>query len=301
MRIAILSDVHANLPALEAVLADIKRAGVDARYVLGDLVGYAPWPNEVIERLRAERIGVVMGNYDDGTGFDRDECGCAYTDPAEKALGDHSFAWTKSHATDGNRAWLRTLASEIRFEADGHRFLLVHGSPRRMNEYLYPDKPDATFARIADGAGANTSIMGAPIGRTTRQSTGRGSSTSARPASRKMEIRGPAGRWWRPRSTGSAWSSDVPPTTSRRRRRQSTPLSCPASSQLSCARPAATPPRCGPDLDRLAMSSRRQRSPASGEDWLRNLPLAVRYAIAIVGTVLAVAAMVAMLSWLATT
>ena len=160
MRVAIFSDVHANLPALEAVLADIAAAGVDERFALGDLVGYAPWPNEVLERLQSEGLGVVMGNYDDGTGFDRDECGCAYTDPTEKALGDRGFAWTKAHTSAGNKAWLRTLAPEIRFEADGRRYLLVHGSPRRINEYLYEDKPDATFARIAAGAAADVIVCG---------------------------------------------------------------------------------------------------------------------------------------------
>lgn len=160
MRLAIFSDVHSNLPALDAVLGDIERARVDARYVLGDLVGYAPWPNEVLERLRAEAIPIVMGNYDDGTGYDRDECGCAYMDPTEKALGDRSFDWTKAQTSAENKAWLRTLAPEIRFEADGHRFLLVHGSPRRMNEYLYEDKPDATFARIAAGAQAAVIVCG---------------------------------------------------------------------------------------------------------------------------------------------
>ncbi len=91
MRLAFLSDIHSNLPALEAVLDDIASTGVDARYVLGDLVGYAPWPNEVLERLQVEGIPTVMGNYDEGTGFDADECGCAYTDPTEKALGDASL------------------------------------------------------------------------------------------------------------------------------------------------------------------------------------------------------------------
>lgn len=160
MRLAIFSDVHSNLLALDAILADIESAGVDARYVLGDLVGYAPWPNEVLERLLAEQIPIVMGNYDDGTGFDRDECGCAYTDPTEKALGDQSFAWTKVHTSDANKAWLRALAPEIRLEADGHRFLLVHGSPRRINEYLFEDKPDATFARIAADAAADVIVCG---------------------------------------------------------------------------------------------------------------------------------------------
>ena len=160
MRIAIFSDVHANLPALEAVLADIEAAGVDARYALGDLVGYATWPNETLERLRAEDFPIVMGNYDDGTGFGRDECGCAYTNPIEKELGDRGFAWTKAQTSDANKAWLQTLAPQIRFEADSHRFLLVHGSPRRINEYLYEDKPDETFARIAAGADADVIVCG---------------------------------------------------------------------------------------------------------------------------------------------
>ena len=160
MRIAIFSDVHANLPALDAVLTDIAATAAERRYVLGDLVGYAPWPNEVLERLQTENIPIVMGNYDDGTGFGRDECGCAYTNPIEKELGDRGFAWTKAHTADSNKAWLRALAPQIRFEVDGHRFLLVHGSPRRINEYLYEDKPDETFARIAAGADADVIVCG---------------------------------------------------------------------------------------------------------------------------------------------
>jgi putative phosphoesterase len=160
MRLALFSDVHANLPALEAVLTDIASTGVDARYALGDLVGYAPWPNEVVERLRAEAIPAVLGNYDDGTGFERAQCGCAYTDPTEKRLGDESFAWTKAHTSDPNKAWLRALPPAIRIDTDGVRVLLVHGSPRRINEYLYEDKPDATFARIASGAAADVIACG---------------------------------------------------------------------------------------------------------------------------------------------
>ena len=160
MRYAFFSDLHSNIFALEAVLADIDTAGVDQRYVLGDLVGYAPWPNEVLDRLRGEAIPMVMGNYDDGTGFGRDECGCAYTHPVEKALGEVGFAWTKANTSDTNKVWLRAFAPQIRFEADGIRFLLVHGSPRKINEYLYEDKPDSTFARIAAGADADVIVFG---------------------------------------------------------------------------------------------------------------------------------------------
>ena len=160
MKLAIFSDVHSNLPALEAVLADISDISVDDRYCLGDLVGYAPWPNEALELLQREDIPIVMGNYDDGTGYDRDECGCAYKDPTEEALGDESFAWTKAHTTDANKAYLRSLHPQIRFDQDGKRFLLVHGSPRRINEYLFEDKPDSTFARIAAGADADVIVCG---------------------------------------------------------------------------------------------------------------------------------------------
>ena len=160
MRYAFFSDLHSNIFALDAVLGDVARVGVDQRYVLGDLVGYAPWPNEVLDRLREEAIPIVMGNYDDGTGFGRDECGCAYTHPVEKALGDAGFAWTKANTSETNTAWLRTLAPQIRFQADGLRFLLVHGSPRKMNEYLYEDKPDSTFARIAAAADVDVIVCG---------------------------------------------------------------------------------------------------------------------------------------------
>jgi predicted phosphodiesterase len=92
MRVAIISDIHGNLPALEAVLADIHTQRVDAVYCLGDLVGYGASPNEVTERIRAEGIPTIVGNYDDGVGFDRDECGCAYTNPVDQELGDRSLA-----------------------------------------------------------------------------------------------------------------------------------------------------------------------------------------------------------------
>jgi putative phosphoesterase len=160
MRIAIISDIHGNLTALEAVLADLRTRPVDATYCLGDLVGYAAHPNEVTERIRAEGIPTIMGNYDDGVGFERDECGCAYTNPVDKELGDRSLAWTKTTVTAENKAFLRTLVSEIRFDADGRRVLLVHGSPRRINEYLFEDRPLSSFQRLAASSNADIIVFG---------------------------------------------------------------------------------------------------------------------------------------------
>jgi putative phosphoesterase len=160
MRLGIFSDIHANLPALEAVLADIASRRFDRVYCLGDLVGYAPFPNEVTERIRLDQIPTVMGNYDDGVGFERDDCGCAYREADEKRRGDQSLAWTKAHVTAENKAFLRTLAHEIRFDADGRRLLLVHGSPRKINEYLFEDRPVSSFQRLAASSNADIIVYG---------------------------------------------------------------------------------------------------------------------------------------------
>ncbi len=160
MRIAIFSDIHANLPALEAVLEHIRGQSFDAVYCLGDLVGYAPFPNEVTGRIRREQIPTIMGNYDDGVGFDRDDCGCAYREPDEKLRGDQSLAWTRAHVTADNKAFLRELPHEIRFEADTKRILLVHGSPRKINEYLFEDRAISSFQRLAASSNADIIVFG---------------------------------------------------------------------------------------------------------------------------------------------
>ena len=84
-RIAIFSDIHGNLPALDAVLADVDAAGVTERYCLGDLVGYGPDPAGVIDRMRESGIPTVYGNYDEGIAHRRGECGCCYATPAARA------------------------------------------------------------------------------------------------------------------------------------------------------------------------------------------------------------------------
>jgi putative phosphoesterase len=160
MHIAIFGDIHGNLPALDAALGDITRQPFDAMYCLGDLVGYGASPEEVTQRIRASGIPTIMGNYDDGVGFDRDECGCAYRDPADEALGHRSLEWTKRHTSDESKAFLRTLHNEIRFFAGSTRVLLVHGSPRRMNEYLFEDRPLSSFQRLAASSNADVIVFG---------------------------------------------------------------------------------------------------------------------------------------------
>lgn len=159
-QIAIFSDVHANLPALEAVVADIEARNLNNLYCLGDLVGYGTFPNEVVAVIRERGIPTVMGNYDQGVGNSSDDCGCAYKTPEAKALGNRSIAWTNQHTSDENKAYLRQLPAQIPLQLRGLRVVLVHGSPRKVNEYLYEDRPDGSLERLLDMAEADVLVCG---------------------------------------------------------------------------------------------------------------------------------------------
>jgi putative phosphoesterase len=159
-RVTIFGDIHGNLPALEAVLADIEAQDNSPHYCLGDLVGYGTSPNEVISMIRERNIPTLMGNYDQGVGNSSDDCGCAYTSKEAEALGKRSIAWTNQNTTDDNKLFLRQLASHFPLQLNELRIRLVHGSPRKINEYLYEDRPDATMERLLDMAEADVLVCG---------------------------------------------------------------------------------------------------------------------------------------------
>ena len=164
MKIALFSDIHANLPALEAFFKDIDAKKPDAIYCLGDLVGYNIWPNEVINEIRKRGIPTITGNYDFGIGRHSDECGCAYKTDHEKEMGKISISYTNEQVNDEERAYLRTLPSHIRLEfqhnGDRMNLLLVHGSPRKVNEYLFEDREEKSLLRIMEQADADIMCFG---------------------------------------------------------------------------------------------------------------------------------------------
>ena len=148
--IAVFSDVHGDLPGLEAILADVDQRGVPTVICLGDLVGYGPFPNEVAALLRERAIPTVMGNYDQGIGFATGDCGCVYKTDEQRAEGAASLAWTEQAASPETRAYLRTLEDRFVLETPAGELLAVHGSPRRINEYLFEDRPETSLARLAE-------------------------------------------------------------------------------------------------------------------------------------------------------
>jgi len=159
-RIALYSDVHGNSHALDAVLAHIAASRIAERYCLGDLVGYGAHPGEVIARVRSTGDPVIRGNYDDGVGFRKGDCGCYYATPEAKEDGTASYAFTDAALDDAEHSYLAGLADDIRLDVDGARVLLCHGSPRRINEYLMLDRPDDNLARLADIGDADVVCVG---------------------------------------------------------------------------------------------------------------------------------------------
>jgi diadenosine tetraphosphatase ApaH/serine/threonine PP2A family protein phosphatase len=158
--ITVFGDVHGNLPALEAVFVDMETRGSNNLYCLGDLVGYGTFPNEVVEMIRRRGIPTIMGNYDQGVGNNSDDCGCAYKTDIDRRRGELSIAWSNAHTTDDNKAFLRALPAQIPLRLGDLDVLLVHGSPRRINEYLYEDRPDDYFERIMDMTDADVLVCG---------------------------------------------------------------------------------------------------------------------------------------------
>ena len=164
MRIAVFSDIHANLPALEACFKSMEEQKPDAIYCLGDLVGYNIWPNEVVNEIRRRGIPTIAGNYDQGIGLMSDECGCAYKTDTEKDMGKVSISFTNSIVKPEERNYLRTLPAHIRVEYqlnnDRLNLLMVHGSPRKINEYLFEDREEKSLLRIMEQADADVMCFG---------------------------------------------------------------------------------------------------------------------------------------------
>ena len=160
MKYALISDIHSNLPALEAVLEDIvSREGVDATYHLGDLVGYAPWPNEVVASIRERGISGIAGNYDSTTATDYPHCGCKADSPRGEELSHLSYEWTRAHVSPQTKRYLGELPFRIDLRPKGgHKsrptLTLVHGTPTLNTLYWTEDRPDSFCTKMAKAAGA---------------------------------------------------------------------------------------------------------------------------------------------------
>jgi putative phosphoesterase len=159
-RVAVITDIHANLPALQAVLRRIDELDVDGVYCGGDLVGYGPHPNEVCALIAERAIPTIYGNYDHAIARDLEDCGCAYVTAHDRELGQRSVDWTLAHTDRASKDFMRALPFDLRFAVGETPVHLVHGSPRKVNEYLFQDKPARLYERLAAAEEAAVLVFG---------------------------------------------------------------------------------------------------------------------------------------------
>jgi predicted phosphodiesterase len=160
MQYALISDIHANLPALKAVLAHIDaKPEIDATYHLGDLTGYAPWPNEVVDLLRERVIPGISGNYDSTVTTNYKHCGCRADTPHDEELSHLSYEWTRAHVTAETRKYLATLPFRLDIRplgghVSGPTITLVHGNQTLNTVYVTEDRPDSFLEKMATALGS---------------------------------------------------------------------------------------------------------------------------------------------------
>jgi len=160
VRLAILGDIHGNMEALGSAYEAALKEGPDDVMHLGDLGGYAPFVNEVAEFLIEKNIRGVQGNYDFNVAADSEHCGCRYEDPAQAALADLSFGWTKKHASQKSKEYMKGLPADIRMDIKGKRVALFHATPQKNNIYWHEDRPERFFEEMARKSGADVMIYG---------------------------------------------------------------------------------------------------------------------------------------------
>jgi len=156
MRAAFLGGIYSNWIGLEAALRDASARGAEQVFCLGDVGGFGPHPDRSIEALRSAGVQMVQGNYDDSVGNQRADCGCGYTDPRDNHFARISYDYTLDRTSAEHRPWLAALPPSRELDAEGRRLVLVHGSPRQQNEFLWETTaPDAFLERLCEQASAD--------------------------------------------------------------------------------------------------------------------------------------------------
>lgn len=200
VRFVVLSNIQGNLSALRAVLdaIDARPERIDRIVSAGDAIGLGPHPNEVLDLLRERNIETVRGNYDDAVGFDRVSSGVDFVDEAAEEADRRAVSWTRRTLTSDNLAYVQSLPRDLRLfrspsgvqvkrdqqdetvaeyrrtffaravfgglfrsmPSTGKRVLVVHGSPRALNEVVREDTANSILATIAREAQADVMISG---------------------------------------------------------------------------------------------------------------------------------------------
>jgi len=143
--IAVFGGIYSNHLALAAALDDAARRGVAAIYCLGDMGAFGPHPDRVFPLLRDHGVQCIQGNYDNSIGNGLPDCQCGYTDPRDNHFARLSYAYTFANTSAVHRAWMKELPAQRRVTLGKYRLLMCHGSPRRVNEFLWESTTSSHF------------------------------------------------------------------------------------------------------------------------------------------------------------
>ena len=164
IEIAIFSDIHGNLPALNIILKDIEERGLNQLYCLGDLVDFAPWGNEVIEVIRALKIPCLLGNHDERIAFNLPIVPIPHHDYEETLQRTTAINHSKNTITGANKHWLSQLPYniELQYKINNSfkKILLVHASTRSNDEYIHIGHNEEDLKSMFLSTGADAIVMG---------------------------------------------------------------------------------------------------------------------------------------------
>ncbi|MEN2985865.1 MAG: metallophosphoesterase family protein [Thermodesulfovibrionaceae bacterium] len=160
MKLGILGDIHGNIEALKVAHQICLDEKVDKVYHTGDLGGYAPFVNEVVDFLVEHKIEGVQGNYDEAVAYDRPHCGCKYENDHQAAMAYISFKWTKKNVSKRAKNYMKSLPFSISFQVEGKKVKIFHATPLKNNLYWYEERDTKFYLLMAEKANAQIMIYG---------------------------------------------------------------------------------------------------------------------------------------------
>ncbi|MGH9441105.1 MAG: metallophosphoesterase family protein [Thermoanaerobaculia bacterium] len=144
-RLAFFGGIYSNYLALDSAFSSAQRIGVDRIFGLGDFGAFGPHPDRTIELLRSRPIDLIQGNYEESLSSGAQDCHCGYTDPRDNHFARISYDYTFAKTSPEHRRWMGTLPRTRRLEIGGRKVMLVHGSPRKINEFLWESNSPVVF------------------------------------------------------------------------------------------------------------------------------------------------------------
>ena len=146
-RVLVFGGVYNNAWALEALLHEAAGEPYDRLYCLGDLGGFGPYPEKVWPLLQQADVQTIQGNYEESLSTGHEDCNCGYTDPRDNHFAELSYEYTAARCSEGFKQWMGRLPRRRRVRVGPRELLLVHGSPRRINEFLFDSATSDAYLR----------------------------------------------------------------------------------------------------------------------------------------------------------